>query len=180
MDTYRRRSKCENDALRFVIALVTIYLSLFCVADAALERIKYNRSKKFVRAFKHQYIAPYIASLGYRYEISGSFRPAYLRANGLFPDGISYLGCEDKISGVYDGVFFSFADVCVSYTDERHSSREIFFYAEFKKRVNSVAVILPLLSARSTLSGLKKIAMDDSEFSSAFSVYSADAASASL
>ena len=41
-----------------------------------------------------------------------------------------------------------------------------------------MAVILPLLSARSTLSGLKKITMDDSEFSSAFSVYSADAASA--
>ena len=54
----------------------------------------------------------------------------------------------------------------------------MFFYAEFKKRVNSVAVILPMLSARPTLGGLKKIAMDDSEFSSAFSVYSADAVSA--
>jgi putative galanin len=41
-----------------------------------------------------------------------------------------------------------------------------------------VAVILPLLSARPTLGGLKKIAMDDSEFSSVFSVYSADAVSA--
>ena len=126
MDTYRRRSKCENDALRFVIALVTIYLSLFCVADAALERIKYNRSKKFVRAFKHRYIAPYIASLGYRYEISGSFRPAYLRASGLFVDGISYFDCEDKISGVYDGVFFSFTDVCVPHTDEQYNSRGVF------------------------------------------------------
>ena len=170
--------KCGYDTSRFIVALVTICLSLFNIADAALERIKYNRSKKFVRAFKHQYIAPYIASLGYRYEISGSFRPAYLRASGLFPDGISYLGCEDKISGVYDGVFFSFANVCVSYTDERHSSRGIFFYAEFKKRVNSVAVILPLLSARPTPGGFKKIAMDGSEFSSAFSVYSADAVSA--
>ena len=37
---------CENDTLRFVIALVTICLSLFNIADAALERIKYNRSKK--------------------------------------------------------------------------------------------------------------------------------------
>ena len=54
----------------------------------------------------------------------------------------------------------------------------MFFYAEFKKRINSVAVILPLLSARPTLGGLKKIVMDDSEFSSAFSVYSADAVSA--
>ena len=170
--------KCRYDTLRFVIALVTICLSLFNIADAALERIKYNRSKKFVRAFKHRYIAPYIASLGYRYEISGSFRPAYLRASGLFVDGISYFDCEDKISGVYDGVFFSFADVCVTHTDERRSSRGIFFYAEFKKRVNSVVVILPSLSARPTLGGLKKIAMDDSEFSSAFSVYSADAVSA--
>ena len=117
---------CKNDTLRFVIALVTICLSLFNIADAALERIKYNRSKKFVRAFKHQYIAPYIASLGYRYEISGSFRPAYLRASGLFVDGISYFDCEDKISGVYDGVFFSFADVCVTHTDERRSSRGYF------------------------------------------------------
>ena len=41
-----------------------------------------------------------------------------------------------------------------------------------------MAVILPSLSARPTLGGLKKIAMDDSEFSSAFSVYSADAVSA--
>ena len=169
---------CENDTLRFVIALVTICLSLFNIAGAALERIKYNRSKKFVRAFKHQYIAPYIASLGYHYEISGSFRPAYLRASGLFVDGISYFDCEDKISGVYDGVFFSFADVCVTHTDERYNSRGIFFYAEFKKRVNSVAVIPPSLSAKPTLGGLKKIAMDDSEFGSAFSVYSADAASA--
>ena len=93
-------------------------------------------------------------------------------------DGISYFDCEDKVSGVYDGVFFSFADVCVTHTDERRSSRGIFFYAEFKKRVNSVTVILPSLSARPTLGGLKKIAMDDSEFSSAFSVYSADAVSA--
>ena len=159
---------CENDSLRFVIALATICLSLFNIAGAALERIKYNRSKKFVRAFKHQYIAPYIASLGYRYEISGSFRPSYLRASGLFVDGISYFDCEDKISGVYDGVFFSFADVCVTHTDERRSSRGIFFYAEFKKRVNSVAVILPSLSARPTLGRLKKIAMDGSKFSSAF------------
>ena len=113
---------CENDTLRFVIALVTICLSLFNIADAALERIKYNRSKKFVRAFKHRYIA----SLGYRYEISGSFRPAYLRANGLFPDGVKYLDCEDKISGVYGGVFFSFADVCVTHTDERYNSRGCF------------------------------------------------------
>ena len=37
--------KCENDTLRFVIALVTVCLSLFNIADAALERIKYNRSK---------------------------------------------------------------------------------------------------------------------------------------
>ena len=37
---------CENDTLRFVIALVIICLSLFNIADAALERIKYNRSKK--------------------------------------------------------------------------------------------------------------------------------------
>ncbi|AKT91547.1 hypothetical protein [Campylobacter gracilis] len=96
----------KNDTLRFVIALVTICLSLFNIAGAALEQIKHNRSKKFVRAFKHQYITPYIASLGYRYEISGSFRPAYLRASGLFVDGISYFDCEDKISGVYDGVFF--------------------------------------------------------------------------
>ncbi|WP_298041874.1 DUF3137 domain-containing protein [uncultured Campylobacter sp.] len=169
---------CENDTLRFVITLVTICLSLFNIADAVLERIKYNRSKKFVRAFKHQYIAPYIASLGCRYEISGSFRPAYLRTSGLFVDGISYFDCEDKISGVYDGVFFSFADVCVTHTDERRSSRGIFFYAEFKKRINSTTVILPLLSAKPTLGGLKKIAMDDSEFSSAFSVYSADAVSA--
>ena len=36
---------CENDTLRFVIALVTICLSLFNIAGAALERIKYNRSK---------------------------------------------------------------------------------------------------------------------------------------
>jgi len=118
--------KCGYDTSRFIVALVTICLSLFNIADAALERIKYNRSKKFVRAFKHQYIAPYIASLGYRYEISGSFRPAYLRASGLFVDGISYFDCEDKISGVYDGVFFSFADVCVSYIDERYNSREVF------------------------------------------------------
>lgn len=164
--------KCRYDTSRFIVAFAVAAFSLFCVAGTALQRIKYN----IVRAFKHRYIA----SLDYRYKISGSFRPAYLRASGPFVDGISYFGCEDKIAGVYDGVFFSFADVCVSYTDERHSSREIFFYAEFKKRVNSVAVILPLLSARSTLSGLKKIAMDDSEFSSAFSVYSADAASASL
>ncbi len=150
-----------------MVALAVAALSLFCVADAALEWIKYNRYKKFVCAFKRRYIAPYIASLGYRYEISGSFRPAFLRASGPFVDGISYFDCEDKISGVYDGVFFSFADVCVSYTDERHSSRGIFFYAEFKKRVNSVAVIPPLLSAKPTLGGLKKIAMDDSEFSSA-------------
>ena len=130
------------------------------------------------KTFKRRYIAPYIASLDYRYEISGSFRPAYLRASGPFVDGISYFDCEDKISGVYDGVFFSFADVCVTHTDERRSSRGIFFYAEFKKCINSVAVILPLLSAWPTLGGLKKIAMDDSEFSSAFSVYSADAVSA--
>lgn len=92
-------------------------------------------------------------------------------------DGISYFDCEDKISGVYDGVFFNFADVCVSYSDERYNSGGL-FYTEFKKCVNSVAVILPLLSARPTLGGPKKIAMDDSEFSSAFSVYSADAVSA--
>ena len=41
---------CKNDTLRFVIALVTICLSLFNIAGAALERIKHNRSKKFVRA----------------------------------------------------------------------------------------------------------------------------------
>lgn len=122
---------CKNDTLRFVIALITICLSLFNIAGAVLERIKYNRSKKFVRAFKHQYIAPYIASLGYRYEISGSFRPAYLRASGLFVDGISYFDCEDKISGVYDGVFFNFADVCVSYSDERYNSGGL-FYADLK------------------------------------------------
>lgn len=40
---------CENDTLRFVIALVTICLSLFNIADAALEQIKYNRSQKFIR-----------------------------------------------------------------------------------------------------------------------------------
>ena len=49
---------CENDTLRFVIALVTIYLSLFNIADAALERIKYNRYKKFVCAFKHRISRP--------------------------------------------------------------------------------------------------------------------------
>ena len=165
---------------RFIVAFAVAAFSLFCVASAALQRIKYNRSKKFVRAFKHRYIAPYIARLGYRYEISGSFRPAYLRASGLFVDGISHFDCEDKISGVYDGVFFSFADVCVTHTDEQYNSRGIFFYAEFKKRVNSVAVILPPLNARPTLGGLKKIAMDGSEFSSAFSVYSADAMSAMM
>ena len=37
---------CENDTLRFVIALVTICLSLFNIAGAVLERIKHNRSKK--------------------------------------------------------------------------------------------------------------------------------------
>ena len=83
---------CENDTLRFVIALVTICLSLFNITDAALERIKYNRSKKFVRAFKHRYIA----SLGYRYEILGSFRPAYLRASGLFVDGKAILIAKIK------------------------------------------------------------------------------------
>ncbi len=113
---------CENDTLRFVIALVTICLSLFNIAGAVLERIKYNRSKKFVRAFKRRYIA----SPGYRYKISGSFRPAYLRPSGLFPDGVKYLDCEDKISGVYDGVFFSYADVCVPHTDEQYNSRGVF------------------------------------------------------
>nr|WP_314870055.1 DUF3137 domain-containing protein [uncultured Campylobacter sp.] len=68
----------------------------------------------------------------------------------------------------------------MSHTDERYNSRGIFFYAEFKKRVNSVAVILPPLSAKPTLGGLKKIAMDGSEFSSAFSMYSADAVSAMM
>ena len=168
---------CENDTLRFVIALVTICLSLFNIADAALERIKYNRSKKFVRAFKHQYIAPYIASLGYRYEISGSFRPAYLRASGLFVDGISYFDCEDKISGVYDGVFFSFADVW-THTDERRSSRGIFFYAEFNKRISTKTLIFPARAGAPNTGGLKKIDMDDAEFNAAFAVYSADATGA--
>ena len=69
--------------------------------------------------------------------------------------------------------------VCVTHTDERYNSRGIFFYAEFKKRVNSVAVILPSLSAKPTLGAdLRRSRWTISEFSSAFSVYSADAVSA--
>ena len=48
---------CKNDTLRFVIALVTVCLSLFNIAGAVLERIKHNRSKKFVRAFKSRLIS---------------------------------------------------------------------------------------------------------------------------
>ena len=36
---------CENDTSRFIVALAVAALSLLCVADAALERIKYNRSQ---------------------------------------------------------------------------------------------------------------------------------------
>ena len=74
--------------------------------------------------------------------------------------------------------YFSALRMFACPTPTNNITAEVFFCAEFKKCVNSVAVILPLLSARPTLGGLKKIAMDGSKFSSAFSVYSADAVSA--
>ena len=130
--------------------------------------------KKF---YKAHYLAPYIKDLGYKYDIFGKIGQIYLRTSKLFRS-FRYLGGNDRISGVYDGVRFAFCDVCLHQLGYDEPDLGLFFYAEFNKRINSKTMIFPACAGAPNTLWLKKIDMDDAEFNAAFAVYCEDAAGA--
>ncbi|WP_298082373.1 DUF3137 domain-containing protein, partial [uncultured Campylobacter sp.] len=161
------------------ILLAIITLILAASGLFVLFRIfKRDYSVKFRRAFKEHYLMPYFKAFGYRYEISGDIDPAKLKLSGLFFRLDRYLGGNDRVSGVYDGVRFAFCDVKLFNRILESEILGTFFYAEFHKRISSKTLIFPACAGAPNTLGLKKIDMDDAEFNAAFAVYCEDAAGA--
>ena len=161
------------------ILLAIIILILAASGLFVLFRIfKRDYSVKFRCAFKEHYLMPYFKAFGYRYEISGDIDPAKLKLSGLFFRLDRYLGGNDRVSGVYDGVRFAFCDVKLFNRILESEILGTFFYAEFNKRISAKTLIFPACAGAPNTLGLKKIDMDDAEFNAAFAVYCEDAAGA--
>ena len=160
-----------------LLAIITLILAAYSLF--VLFRIfKRDYSVKFRRAFKEHYLMPYFKAFGYRYEISGDIDPAKLKLSGLFFRLDRYLGGNDRVSGVYDGVRFAFCDVKLFNRILESEILGTFFYAEFNKRISAKTLIFPACAGAPNTLGLKRIDMDDAEFNAAFAVYCEDAAGA--
>ena len=174
LNDLQNRPTISKYILLAIITLILAASSLFVL----FRGFKQDYSVKFQCAFKEHYLMPYFKAFGYRYEISGDIDPAKLKLSGLFFRLDRYLGGNDRVSGVYDGVKFAFCDVSLF---NRFSESEIlgtFFYAEFNKRISAKILIFPACAGAPNTLGLKKIDMDDAEFNAAFAVYCEDAAGA--
>lgn len=174
LDDLQNRPTTSKYILLAIITLILAASSLFVL----FRDFKQDYSVKFRRAFKEHYLMPYFKAFGYRYEISGDIDPAKLKLSGLFFRLDRYLGGNDRVSGVYDGVRFAFCDVKLFNRILESEILGTFFYAEFHKRISAKTLIFPACAGAPNTIGLKRIDMDDAEFNAAFAVYSTDATSA--
>ena len=166
----QNRPTISKYILLAIITLILAASSLFVL----FRDFKQDYSVKFQRAFKEHYLMPYFKAFGYRYEISGDIDPAKLKLSGLFFRLDRYLGSNDRVSGVYDGVGFAFCDVKLFNRILESEILGTFFYAEFNKRISAKTLIFPACAGAPNTLGLKKIDMDDAEFNAAFTVYCED------
>lgn len=157
--------------------IAAFLIMIFYVPQSLARRTDEAKRKEYKKFYKAHYLAPYIKDLGYKYDIFGKIGQIYLRTSKLFRS-FRYLGGNDRISGVYDGVRFAFCDVCLHQLGYDEPDLGLFFYAEFNKRISAKTMIFPACAGAPNTLGLKKIDMDDAEFNAAFAVYSADAAGA--
>ena len=155
--------------------IAAFLIMIFYVPQSLARRTDEAKRKEYKKFYKAHYLAPYIKDLGYKYDIFGKIGQIYLRTSKLFRS-FRYLGGNDRISGVYDGVRFAFCDVCLQQLGYDEPDLGLFFYAEFNKRISSKTLIFPVCTGAPNTLGLKKIDMDDAEFNAAFAVYCEDAA----
>ena len=156
---------------------------LFLTIGASYGAVKLLLTKKYVKDFKQNIIAPLISfidnSLVYRPNKYVS-KESYLASKMEDKTLSQYNGC-DFIYGTIDGVNIKFSEISVSVesgNDSKHSFWGIFIVAEFPKHFKAHTLIYSkkgrLFNAEKPSSNYHTITMDSPQFNEEFLVFSTD------
>ena len=184
----------EGTPLGIPYLLFGLGIALYFTYKLFYEKTYKVKTREFALQYKALYIAPYVESLGYKYNRFGAVTQEQdILQSGLF-NQYANSGGDDLIYGNIDGVDFSFCDIWMSKETiddsfftltyekkEMEIFQGLFFAADFHKKIRSDVFILPRqikLPHGVLESGAKFCNMDNAKFNRSFAVYTKDAVAA--
>ena len=185
----RHMASEEGTPLGMPYLLFGLGIALYFTYKLFYEKTYKVKTREFALQYKALYIAPYVESLGYKYNRFGAIALEQdIEHSGLFGEYANF-GGDDLIFGNIDGVDFSFGDIWLSKDFDKKflvlASKKkyiepfqgLFFVADFHKKIGSDVFILPSITKLQTFASesnawLRK--MDNAKFDKSFAVYAKD------
>ena len=184
----------EGTPLGMPYLLFGLGIALYFTYKLFYEKTYKVKTREFALQYKALYIAPYVESLGYKYNRFGAVTQEQDILQSGFFGQYANSGGDDLIYGNIDGVDFSFCDIWMSKETiddsfftliyekkEMEIFQGLFFAADFHKKIRSDVFILPRqikLPHGVLESGAKFCNMDNTKFNRSFVVYTKDAVAA--